>query len=157
MNPGFFVNPQQGGGNMGNNPSGLPTPVVRRHTIREKWSSWESIIKDAADWVNSKIHVKRVISISVVLAHVGNEGMVVIYYNDAQDGETNAMVNAFHEYALFTDIMDTFSTWETQQSTTVEKSQQFSNSGNQIICISDLEVNEKHNRALTVIWYMKKY
>ena len=65
--------------------------------------------------------MKRVISISVVYCHATNEGMVTIYYNDAQDQQTLAMVNAYQQYGLFSVVMDTYNTWSTQQDNTVEK------------------------------------
>ena len=47
-------------------------------------SSWKTIIQDALDWVNTKSHVSRVISISIVLAHNTNSGVTIIYYDDSQ-------------------------------------------------------------------------
>ena len=83
--------------------------------------------------------------------------MTTIYYNDAQDQQTLGMVNAYQQYGLFSHVMDTYSTWSTQQDDAIEKAVQFNGQGAEIIGFSDLEVNEKHNRALTIVWYMGKY
>ena len=107
--------------------------------------------------MNTNIHVKRVISISVVLCHATNEGMVVIYYNDAQDQQTISMINAYQQYGLFSTVLDTYNTWSSQSTETIEKAVEYTGKGAEIIGISDLEVNEKHNRALTVVWFMRPY
>ena len=153
-----FGNQGQGGnfGNMGNMGNMLQNQTVRKHSIRNH-DSWESLIKETTNWVNSNTHVKRVINISVVLCHATNEGMTTIYYNDAQDQQTLAMVNAYQQFGLFSHVMDTYNTWSSQQDSAIEKAVQINGSGTEIIGFSDLEVNKEHNRALTVIWYMGKY
>lgn len=46
----------------------LPLQDIAVHFIRNS-KSWEKLIDEATDWVNTKIHVIRVISISTVLCH----------------------------------------------------------------------------------------
>ena len=72
-------------GNMGSMAFYLAQQQVKKHVIRNH-NSWKSIIQQTADWVNTKSHVIRVISISVILAHGSNEGLTVIYYDDSQSG-----------------------------------------------------------------------
>lgn len=93
---------------------------------------------------------------STVYCHSTNEGQVTIYYNDAKDQNSQAMIQSFHEYGLFSEIIDTYSTWANQRDKVAEVVHALSEKG-QVIGVSDLEVNDKHNRALTIIWYMKKY
>lgn len=52
--------------------------------------------------------------------------------------------------------MDTYDSWASQSDNSATKGQEHANKG-RLICISDLEVNDKHDRALSVLWYMKKY
>ncbi len=65
-------------------------------------------------------------------------------------------MNQFHEYGLFAEVMDTHDSWNSQADNCVNKSQEHSNKG-KLVCVSDLEVNDDHKRALSIIWYMKKY
>ena len=82
--------------------------------------------------------------------------MVTIYYNDSKDQQTMMKIQKCHEYGLFAVVMDTYSTWGTQQDETLTKTQPLQGAG-ELISVSELEVNDDHKRALTVIWYMKKY
>ena len=79
--------------------------------------------------------MKRVISISVVYCHATSQGMVTIFYNDSHDDQTLMKVQNCHEYGLFALVMDTYSTWSTQQEDTLTKTQPLQGAG-ELISVS---------------------
>lgn len=61
--------------------------------------------------------------------------MVTIFYNDSHDDQTLMKVQNCHEYGLFALVMDTYSTWSTQQEDTLTKTQPLQGAG-ELISVS---------------------
>jgi hypothetical protein len=43
--------------------------------------SWKEIIQQALDWMNGSSNLNGIISISTVLCHHNNDGLVTVYYH----------------------------------------------------------------------------
>lgn len=118
--------------------------------------SWQDLVKDTVNWVNKNIHAVRIISISVVLCHSTTAGQCTIFYNDAKDDYMKRKIAPLAGYGLSAGIVNTGKSWDKHHEDVMKTAAELGSSGG-VICVSELETNMTHNRATSVIWFLRKY
>lgn len=91
---------------------------IKIHSVRSK-NSWLGTITEAANWVNTNINPLKIRSITTVLCHGDESGMVTIYYDDSP----NDIYYGNSPVLVFETARDTKS-WASHQSDVVAKSLQ---------------------------------
>ncbi len=71
---------------------------------------------EGCNWVNINLNVKRVISISTVLCHSGNSGMITIYY----DKSSQLNVDQYLGYKLMYKVLRSTDDWPNQRNKTIK-------------------------------------
>ena len=88
----------------------IPQSVIKTHIIRNH-KTWHDIIKEAAEWVNTKLHVLRVITISVVFCHTTGAGQITIFYNDSDDHILKEFISNNLNRTLGAALIETNKSW----------------------------------------------
>ncbi len=126
------------------------TTNIKEYTVRSG-DYWTSIFSTAQIWVNSNVHIERIISIGTTLCHYNAAGMVTILYDTAKTIDEKK-----GSYVLDYTIIRNSGQWVDHKPVVVKKVSETINAGGRIISTNFLEVNEKHDDCFTVIWFERK-
>lgn len=123
-------------------------PSVKSLNVRNG-KAWVEVFNEATLLANSSVDAQRILSVSTLLCHNDKTGSVTIFYND------NQAVNTYPSQALAFEVIRDSRSWKEHNVDVQKALSKLLGSGYRILTTSQLEVNEKHEECLSVIWYVR--
>lgn len=114
-------------------------------------------MKEVVNWVNGKIHPMRVMSFAVVKCHSTTAGQCTIFYDDSKSDLMRDRLRPYLDYCLSAAIVETGKSWDKHHDEVAKTCQTLIGGGNIIMGVSELETGMTHNKATSVIWFLKRY
>lgn len=113
--------------------------------------AWVDIFNEAITLVNSSINAQRILSVSTTLCHYDRTGSVTVFYNDSQADN----FTMYASQSLAFEVIRDQKSWKDHNLDVQQALSKLVVSGYRILTTSQLEINEKHEECLTVIWYLR--